>query len=369
MKTIATQETLKDSSRSKKFNAKTQLNWRVYNSSSLSTGMPSLQRKCACGGGCPRCKDNLGIQTKLKIGEPADKYEQEANRIADEVMRMPEPSVQRQTELDEKEVNLNSPAPSEPNGETAIVDPQAWVNAPHESRYGPPPPGVSPWDAQGTTKTTDPKTINEIESGQACPNAGIYRTPRRAARAFLNAHNPKSVSLDREAMGYILKLDKRQFTYTKAVWSGLPYYRKNYNFRPGSYSKKWMRDKRVFIPKPPPSAIATVHTHGAATENTTGNFSPEDYGGFESLLSNGNDIQRHFLGLPEFPQDKDNLLFSGGQMKEARLVKQPRPQRNPFSYWQRHKPQTITYKDEQGNWRTNSYTWEEKFLRGRIKTK
>lgn len=66
--------------------------------SPLSTGMPLLQRKCACGGGCPRCKDELGIQTKLKIGEPGDKYEQQADRIADEVMRMPDPAIQRQVE-------------------------------------------------------------------------------------------------------------------------------------------------------------------------------------------------------------------------------------------------------------------------------
>ncbi|MDB4582355.1 DUF4157 domain-containing protein [Draconibacterium sp.] len=32
-----------------------------------------------------------GIQTKLTIGQPNDKYEQEADRVADQVMRMPEP--------------------------------------------------------------------------------------------------------------------------------------------------------------------------------------------------------------------------------------------------------------------------------------
>jgi len=36
------------------------------------------------------------IQTRLKIGQPADKYEQEADRVEDEVIRMPEPRVQRQ---------------------------------------------------------------------------------------------------------------------------------------------------------------------------------------------------------------------------------------------------------------------------------
>ena len=36
------------------------------------------------------------IQTKLAINEPGDSYEQEADRVADMVMRMPEPTVQRE---------------------------------------------------------------------------------------------------------------------------------------------------------------------------------------------------------------------------------------------------------------------------------
>jgi hypothetical protein len=32
----------------------------------------------------------------LTIGRPGDKYEQEADRVADQVMRMPEPGIQRQ---------------------------------------------------------------------------------------------------------------------------------------------------------------------------------------------------------------------------------------------------------------------------------
>jgi hypothetical protein len=39
-----------------------------------------------------------GIQAKLAVGQPGDIYEQEADRVADEVMRMPEPEVQRQAE-------------------------------------------------------------------------------------------------------------------------------------------------------------------------------------------------------------------------------------------------------------------------------
>ncbi len=41
------------------------------------------------------------IQAKLTIGQPGDKYEQEADRVAEQVMQMPEPSVQRQPEDEE----------------------------------------------------------------------------------------------------------------------------------------------------------------------------------------------------------------------------------------------------------------------------
>ncbi len=67
-----------------------------------------LQRKCACGGTpgptgeCAECRrKRLGIQPKLTINQPGDKYEQEADRVAGQVMRMPEPRLQRQTELED----------------------------------------------------------------------------------------------------------------------------------------------------------------------------------------------------------------------------------------------------------------------------
>ena len=58
---------------------------------------PVIQRKasCACGGGCPACQSKPAIQTKLSISAPGDLYEQEADRIADQVMRMPDPSLAR----------------------------------------------------------------------------------------------------------------------------------------------------------------------------------------------------------------------------------------------------------------------------------
>jgi len=48
------------------------------------------------------------LQAKLKIGQPGDVYEQEADRVADEVMRMPEPGVQRQPIEDEEEEQVQT---------------------------------------------------------------------------------------------------------------------------------------------------------------------------------------------------------------------------------------------------------------------
>ncbi len=50
------------------------------------------QEGCICGGGCPRC---LGVQAKLKVNPPGDIYEQEADNLADALMRMPAPAIQR----------------------------------------------------------------------------------------------------------------------------------------------------------------------------------------------------------------------------------------------------------------------------------
>ncbi len=60
--------------------------------------MPSIiQRKpaCPCGGDCPRCQNKLPIQMKLGVSQAGDACEQEADRIAEQVMRMPAPTLQR----------------------------------------------------------------------------------------------------------------------------------------------------------------------------------------------------------------------------------------------------------------------------------
>jgi len=46
------------------------------------------------------------LQAKLRIGQTGDVYEQEADRVADAVMRMPEPEMQRQVEEEEEEEEM-----------------------------------------------------------------------------------------------------------------------------------------------------------------------------------------------------------------------------------------------------------------------
>lgn len=59
----------------------------------------ALLRRCACGqhtggGECEECrrKRRAGIQAKLEVGSPGDAFEQEADRMAERVMRMPAPA-------------------------------------------------------------------------------------------------------------------------------------------------------------------------------------------------------------------------------------------------------------------------------------
>jgi hypothetical protein len=51
---------------------------------------------CACGGTCPNCRGETrvatNLQPKLTVNEPGDAFEQEADRVADQVMRMADPN-------------------------------------------------------------------------------------------------------------------------------------------------------------------------------------------------------------------------------------------------------------------------------------
>lgn len=51
-----------------------------------------IQRRCSCGGNCPGCQYPNRIQTKLETRSFGDTYEQEADRVAQRVMRQEQPA-------------------------------------------------------------------------------------------------------------------------------------------------------------------------------------------------------------------------------------------------------------------------------------
>jgi len=95
--------------------------------STLRETPPSLRAatiaRCACGGDCPRCKSESGSVGTMQISQPGDPFEREADRVADQVMRMAEPesvssapaAIQRkcsECEADEKKVIRTKRGPS-----------------------------------------------------------------------------------------------------------------------------------------------------------------------------------------------------------------------------------------------------------------
>jgi len=64
------------------------------------------------------------LQEKLRIGQPGDKYEQEADRVADAVMRMPEPGVQRQPIEEEEEEQIQTKLVTEKITPSSVIQRQ-----------------------------------------------------------------------------------------------------------------------------------------------------------------------------------------------------------------------------------------------------
>jgi hypothetical protein len=95
---------------------------------------PLLQRKCACGtqtleGQCAECQQkrmNGSLQTKLAISKPSDASELEAERVAEQVMRMPDPELDSNLNRTTSESLIQRRAGGEAGG---IVDAPLSVHA------------------------------------------------------------------------------------------------------------------------------------------------------------------------------------------------------------------------------------------------
>lgn len=78
----------------------------------------------------PPADSNAGVQvqTKLAIGQPNDRYEQEANQVADQIMRMPAPKIQRLCPECEEELQRQPMAEEEKKKEEETLQTQPLGN-------------------------------------------------------------------------------------------------------------------------------------------------------------------------------------------------------------------------------------------------
>ena len=100
-----------------------------------------LQRKCACGGGaagasgeCEECraKKIAGLQTNLRINEPGDIYEQEADRVAEQVLQKKEAGSKDEI-LRQEESRYYQTDPNLPAKQPAVGN-AYFCGAPHEDQ-------------------------------------------------------------------------------------------------------------------------------------------------------------------------------------------------------------------------------------------
>ena len=109
---------------------------------------------------------STGAQAKLTIGQPNDKYEQEADRVADQVMAMPDPELQRQPENEEeKELIQTKPLADQI---TPLVQRQEKPSEEEEELQAKSTPGETP-----TVTSNIESRINSLKGGGQALDSGI----------------------------------------------------------------------------------------------------------------------------------------------------------------------------------------------------
>ena len=111
----------------------------------------------------PAAQHNPVIQLKLEIGQPGDQYEQEADSVADQVMRMSEPAVQRKCAACEEEELQKKPliqTKVEPNGAAQV---QPWIQQQIDQKRG-----------SGSPLPTQTRSFMESWMGSSFKNVSVH---------------------------------------------------------------------------------------------------------------------------------------------------------------------------------------------------
>ncbi len=174
----------------------------------LSLPGPGL---CPFGGACHGCPGSL--QTKLKIGQPGDRYEQEADRVAEWVMRIPERNVKKPTAV-----------PDRVQGGIGIQPLQTGC---HSGPWGHPPgkeQRTEPWRTGETSSHIPPR----IAAGPAGQTAGLRNEGRplpESVRTFFEprfGYNLSRVRIHTEAAASktARSINARAYTYGRHIVFG-----------------------------------------------------------------------------------------------------------------------------------------------------
>jgi hypothetical protein len=160
-----------------------------------------------------------GIQAKVKVGQPNDIYEQEADRVADEVMRMPEPQVQRQEEEEKKkeeEKLIQTKTLSEQI--TPLVQRQAEEKEEEEEEI------LQTKENPGLTPGVIPDLEARIQSlksgGQPLPEANRWFMERRFGIDFSGVR----LHTDSDAAQMSRELNAQAFTIGRDIYFGVGKY-------------------------------------------------------------------------------------------------------------------------------------------------
>jgi hypothetical protein len=179
-------------------------------------------KSCACGGGCPQCQSAHRVFPKLTVGTPGDEYEEEADRVAQQVMRMPLPAAAGDTALASIKQVCN-------DAETTNVVRRALVNVPTQtmddeefarrSQTG----RVSRKANDGSNENDAEMLANEASHAVAHRDAG--RSLSEESRRFFEPRFGADLSRVRlhEGAGAAEaahRLNARAFTHGSDIWMG-----------------------------------------------------------------------------------------------------------------------------------------------------
>jgi len=176
------------------------------------------------------------LQAKLKIGQPGDKYEQEADRVADAVMRMPERGVQRQEEPEEEEELVQGKTletvQQQPEEEEELLQGKALdtiqCQVPEEEKELMTKLGDERSRVGGSTATSDLETSIQQVRGRGQPLSNNTRVPME--QAFGADFSDVRVHADIESDKFNNSLQARAFT------TGQDVFFKDGEYNPGSAS-------------------------------------------------------------------------------------------------------------------------------------